>query len=792
MNSIALSVTNVVSREAFDRKIRMKPGVTPQGKFFRPSSSYRVKRAMPGLVGALLALLFLLLPGTSSAQQQWFWQNPLPQGNGLRGLFAVDENLLYAVGDFGTFLKTTDGGSTWSLQPTGTAIHLRGVWFADASSGVAVGDSGTILRTTNGGASWARTSQTFDPGITFAAVCFTDANTGTVVGYPGAIYRTTDGGNTWTPQIGPPGILISSVYFTDKNTGTIVGSYGTIYRTTNGGSKWTRQVSGLEGTVAPLLLGVSFSDADRGTAVGQSGTIVHTTDGGITWTKQSSGTSFNLNAVHFLDANTGTVVGDVGMVLHTTNGGATWTQQSSGLTSWFSAVRLTSASTGIVVGSNGVVYRTVDNGSSWTLQTPGPRTALYSVAFANATTGVAAGYGGLTVRTTDGGGTWLRVSSPTTWNLWGIAFADTNTGTAVGEHSTILRTTNAGESWIDQTVPSERENLWSYAVSFGSSRRGIVTVKLDTILTFGPPAYAETRSIILRTTDGGASWARQRLPWKNLFYAICFADSVTATAVGDSGMIIHTTDGGLRWVAQNGIWSSEDSIRPITIVRLLGVSFGSLNRGIAVGDSGMILGTSDGGTTWAIQASGTTRRLNSVWMLDSNNVIAVGDSATILRTSNGGTSWSPQPVRTLNHLYALSFTAADRVTIVGEGGAIFSTTPGGLPVSVRGDGVHSTPLDFELLQNYPNPFNASTAIGYELSAPSFVTIEVFDVLGRKVATLAKEVHPAGRYTVRWDAANLASGVYLCRMRARQASGGSGLRGGHAGNFAQTKKVLLLK
>jgi hypothetical protein len=298
-------------------------------------------------------------------------------------------------------------------------------------------------------------------------------------------------------------------------------------------------------------------------------------------------------------------------------------------------------------------------------------------------------------------------------------------------------------------------------------------------LIFGPPAAVDTRSIILRTSDGGATWIRQRLAWtKKFFYAVCFADPVTATAVGDSGMIIRTTDGGKQWVAQNGIWDSENYIQPITLVRFLGVSFSDLNRGIAVGDSGVILGTSDGGATWAFQPSGTTRRLNGVQMLDSLNAITVGDSATILRTTDGGASWSAQTFRTLNRFYGLSFTGADMATIVGGGGTILGTIAGGIPVSVGGNAESSVPLGFGLSQNYPNPFNSTTAISFQLSAVSVVRLEVFDLLGRKVATLADEVRPAGRYTVRWDAASVASGVYFYRLRG--------------GSLVQTKKALLLR
>lgn len=72
-------------------------------------------------------------------------------------------------------------------------------------------------------------------------------------------------------------------------------------------------------------------------------------------------------------------------------------------------------------------------------------------------------------------------------------------------------------------------------------------------------------------------------------------------------------------------------------------------------------------------------------------------------------------------------------------------------------------LDFRLHQNYPNPFNPLTNIGFDVGSPSLVTLRVFDVLGREVATLVNEVKPVGRYQVVWNASDAASGVYYYRL-----------------------------
>jgi len=95
----------------------------------------------------------------------------------------------------------------------------------------------------------------------------------------------------------------------------------------------------------------------------------------------------------------------------------------------------------------------------------------------------------------------------------------------------------------------------------------------------------------------------------------------------------------------------------------------------------------------------------------------------------------------------------------------------------------SIPVGFELEQNYPNPFNPETTIGYKVQTSSNVSLKVYDVLGREVATLVNNYHSAGTYKVAFNVetrhgASLQSGVYFYRL--------------HAGNFNETKKMLLVK
>ncbi|MBT8379679.1 MAG: T9SS type A sorting domain-containing protein [Ignavibacteria bacterium] len=93
-------------------------------------------------------------------------------------------------------------------------------------------------------------------------------------------------------------------------------------------------------------------------------------------------------------------------------------------------------------------------------------------------------------------------------------------------------------------------------------------------------------------------------------------------------------------------------------------------------------------------------------------------------------------------------------------------------------GNENFPNTFRLEQNYPNPFNPNTKIKYTIPSESFVQLKVYDVLGNEVATLVNEEKPAGNYVINFSAEKNPSGVYFYAL--------------NAGDFIQTKKMLLLK
>lgn len=88
------------------------------------------------------------------------------------------------------------------------------------------------------------------------------------------------------------------------------------------------------------------------------------------------------------------------------------------------------------------------------------------------------------------------------------------------------------------------------------------------------------------------------------------------------------------------------------------------------------------------------------------------------------------------------------------------------------------PKNFELTQNYPNPFNPSTTIEYSIPKDAAVSVKIYDILGKEVATLVNDQKSAGTYILNWNASNFSSGIYFYRLTA--------------GEFTETKKMFLVK
>jgi photosystem II stability/assembly factor-like uncharacterized protein len=411
--------------------------------------------------------------------------------------------------------------------------------------------------------------------------------------------------------------------------------------------------------------------------------------------------------------------------------------------------------------------------SSWLeVSLPVQDTTLFRISFVDSFHGWIAGRSGVILATTDGGNTWRADSVVLPYRVFEFKFVSPSVGWLLASNAgqppgpwpglerALYKSTDAGLTWFEIILPDSFDVT---AISFTS----------ENLVRVAAPA-------LWATTDGGQSWElRSSLPG---VASLDFYDDLTGYAGGGwlfpSPYLLETTDGGYSWMSRWS-WTSEGTV----VFRLLDGRLGSFwllyfhdeppqwierlwvtwNRGVSqrgfvnfpFSPDGFHLG-------WATDSV-------HVWLLRRNGRIVRIQDQLPWEEDTLGVPVVELLCDTYSHRFALG------------GGRLFrfdSSTP-----------VADTteqPRGFALFQNYPNPFNPVTTIRYSLPVASYVTLKVYDALGREIATLTDEKKDAGVFVAQWDMTDRSSGVYIYRMLAQP------LTSGQAPMYILTKKAVLLK
>lgn len=331
----------------------------------------------------------------------------------------------------------------------------------------------------------------------------------------------------------------------------------------------------------------------------------------------------------------------------------------------------------------------------------------------------------------------------------------------------IYKTTDSGEQW----------NL------FGQSLLSLLVTDLA-INRNDNSIFAATTSGLYKSIDDGISW--------DVIRTTNYISETNVESVGDTIIFIG---GKIEGVPQQGLYRSTDN----------GTSWFEQNFGFFYGiiykmpedvlylqcdylDSHKIYRSTNGGEIWYLLYSHISYPVtkwgpiinsvnNSLIMAKNieNNLIAFNDlivSFNNFQTTTTYNVWASSWVE----ITALTTDINEEIYAGLEDGKIRKIS-GIILTDIDEEPVNS-PTQYKLSQNYPNPFNPSTSIQYAISSRQFVTLKVFNVLGKEVATLVNEYRDAGTYETEFNAGKLSSGVYYYQLKA--------------GAFMETKKMIYLK
>lgn len=307
-------------------------------------------------------------------------------------------------------------------------------------------------------------------------------------------------------------------------------------------------------------------------------------------------------------------------------------------------VKAISPQAAVAVGNFGSVYRTADGGKTWDARESGVIEPLFSVDFADGNVGWAVGKSATILATTDGGQTWKAQHSPipADKHLFKVAVVDAKTAWAVGDWGAITVTHDGGATWQDKslgviTVKQEvtpgrqtqtiSDDIILYDIQFLDAEHGVLVGEFGTLMV---------------TADGGTTWEKLETQTEKTLFGVGFATAQLGWAVGMDGLVIQTKDGGKSWTRQRGRAEGEgledvsflDTLKNpgLYAVQVVG------QRGVVVGDTGLLLSTADAGESWSQLELPAKQRLTwmrAVSVLPGGDGYVVGANGFLAKVEQG-------------------------------------------------------------------------------------------------------------------------------------------------------------
>jgi photosystem II stability/assembly factor-like uncharacterized protein len=622
---------------------------------------FRVSASLCLLLVAVLAMTVPLSLTTRSLAvpvvpcPDFYWQNPLPQGNNLNDIEALSASVAIAAGDNGVILKTVDGGANWVSLVSGvgedllavSAVNVLVIWMA--------GSSGTILKTVDGGANWV--SQVSPTGTDINDICAVSTNVAWAasdgdMAEGGIPLRTTDGGTTWEKKLDPVRTfaLLTGVSALSADAAWVCGP-GELARTINGGAAWDKEKAPQESYINRIRM----FDVNKAVAVGYGGAFFRTVNGGADWSRKDLGVDIDINSLSFLNDQNGWIVGDNGFVALTADGGDSWDNQESGVSDVLLGVSAPTTGNAWACGYSGTLIKTPDGGANWQGLGSGDRDGLFAIC------SVGDRFDSTILKTCDGGNRWISQVAPVTADYFGVSAWNEELAWAVGQQGTIIHTADGGNNWQAQPAGTTRE-LTSVAAAS------------DNVV------WAGGVDILLKTEDGGAAWKQvTNVNIKGSLQAEA-VEPLIAWVCGSGGNVAKTVDGGGTWQEQTLSMGADYVVSTVTCISALNadVAYATViaNKKDNVGDFSVVFRTVDGGATWnnTFAAGHGQFDLFAVTVADVDTAWAGGLFGLILKTDDGGNTWVQQQALTDNIVNALVSTDGQTAWLAARGGNILRTT----------------------------------------------------------------------------------------------------------------------
>jgi photosystem II stability/assembly factor-like uncharacterized protein len=634
----------------------------------------------------ILSLFFILETATptpassqeiaaaSVAPERWRWQHPQPQGNnlstihcptelycyagsnaiiiqskdgnkswsvqkppaeGVSAVYCPAADICYGAGYSGYVLKTTDGGQSWSAYPTNSSKPLWGIYCSSTQNCIAVGQEGIIQQTTDGGLTWqSRASNTTlnlrDITCPTASICLAIGGNGVFGFGNGVVRRSQDGGVSWQAVTGDIDNVLSGITCKDATACILVGWSGLIRVSHDAGSSWhhasAHTSSNLTDIACPtaakcfitsnggniyysndgyiwleldiendvLLVSISCPSPQHCTAVGSNGLLLSTKNGGIDWLSHNEGTltserewycypgycgqeyTNRINDLECFADGRCLAVGHQGKIFYGDVLSSSWSvieldtvENVFGL----SCVQGQTAKTCYAVDSGGAVWKSVNDGAVWQPTATGSSERLFDIDCVTSKTCVAVGEDGFIIRTTNGGASWQMPISPAAFTLFAVACPSTSNCIAVGHKAEAVYSTDGGQNWQQASQPP--------LLPFGGRLEGIFCQSESDCLAVSRQYPTSSLAYLARTVDGGVTWTAEALEASLGLSDISCTPNGLCKAVGQSGDIFSSEDGGYTW---------QEVSSSVTGLDLLAVSCLDDGSCFASGDRGAILG----------------------------------------------------------------------------------------------------------------------------------------------------------------------------------------------------------